>query len=275
MRRTSVVEAEQQWTVGPAADAVGTTVRTLHHYDAIGLVVPGGRTRAGYRVYTGRDLDRVRQVLVYRELGFALEQVAVLLDGDDDDRTRQVAGQLAAVVARIDRLQQVQVALEEQMERQMSGVDLTQAEKRELFGDTWVENEQEYAAEAEERWGGTDAWAQARSREKSYTKGDWTQMKAEADDIDARFVTAMQAGEPADGQVARDLAEEHRQLICRWHYDCSLEMHAGIGLLFPQRGAPGVPPLQDPRFTRTYEDKAAGLAVYVSDAMQANAATRA
>lgn len=255
-----MVEAEQ-WTVGPAAEAVGTTVRTLHHYDSIGLVEPSGRTPAGYRVYTGQDLDRVRQVLVYRELGFALEDVAVLLDGDDDDRTRQLADQLAAVVARIDRLQQVQAALEEQMEKQMSGVDLTQAEKRELFGDTWAENEQAYAAEAEQRWGDTDAWAQARAREKSYTKADWVRLKAEADDIDARFVALLQAGEPADGQGARDLAEEHRQLICRWHYDCSLEMHAGIGQMY----------VQDPRFTRTYEDKAPGLAVFVSDAMQANA----
>lgn len=259
-----MVEVEPGWTVGPAAELVGTTVRTLHHYDAIGLVVPGGRTDAGYRVYTDADLDRVRQVLVYRELGFTLEQVAVLLDGDDDDRARQVAGQLAAVTARIDRLQQVQAALTEQMERQMSGVNLTQAEKRELFGDTWVENEQEYAAEAEQRWGDTDAWAQARARERSYTKADWARLKAEADDIDARFVTAMRAGEPADGQAARDLAEEHRQLICRWHYDCSLEMHAGIGRMY----------VQDPRFTKTYEDKAAGLAAYVSDAMQANAVAR-
>ena len=51
---------ERTWTVGPAAEAVGTTVRALHHYDAIGLVVPGGRTEAGYRVYTGTDLDRLR-----------------------------------------------------------------------------------------------------------------------------------------------------------------------------------------------------------------------
>ncbi len=261
-----MVEREtQDRTVGPAAEAVGTTVRTLHHYDSVGLVVPSGRTHAGYRRYTEEDLDRLRQVLVYRELGFALEDIGALLDGDDGDRARQVADQLDAVVARIDRLQQVRAALEEQMERQMSGVNLTQAEKRELFGDSWVENEQEYVAEAEQRWGGTDAWAQAREREQSYSKDDWAQMSAEVDDVNARFVVLMQAGEPAQGGAARDLAEEHRQLICRWHYDCSLQMHAGIGQTY----------VQDERFTKTYEDIAVGLAVYVSEAMQANATRRA
>lgn len=261
-----MVEPEQRtWTVGPAAEAVGTTVRTLHHYDAVGLVVPSGRTAAGYRTYTDDDLDRVRQVLVYRELGFALEDVAGLLDGDGGDRTRLVREQLAAVTARIDRLQQVRAALEEQMERQMSGVDLTQAEKRELFGDTWTENEEEYAAEAEQRWGGTDAWAQSRQRTAGYSRADWVRAKAEGDEVNARFAALLQAGEPADGEAARAVAEEHRQSISRWYYDCSYEVHAGLGRMY----------LEDERFTRTFEDVSPGLAAFVSRAVQANAEHRA
>ena len=250
------------WTVGPAADAVGTTVRTLHHYDSIGLVVPSGRTYAGYRVYTDADLDRLRQVLVYRELGFTLDDVAGLLDGDDDDRSRRVRDQLVAVSARIDRLQQVRAALEKQMERHMSGVNLTQAEKRELFGDTWIENEEEYAKEAQERWGDTDAWAQSRERTASYSKADWERAKVEGDEINARFVALLQGGEPADGEAARAVAEDHRQSICRWYYDCSYEVHAGIGRMY----------IEDARFTATYEAIAPGLAAFVSQALQANAA---
>ena len=67
-------------------------------------MVPSGRTDAGYRVYTGADLDRLRHVLVHRELGFALDDVAALLDGDPDDRARLVREQLARVTDRIDRL---------------------------------------------------------------------------------------------------------------------------------------------------------------------------
>ena len=261
MRRAATTE--QEWTVGPAAQAVGSTVRALHHYDAIGLVVPSGRTAAGYRVYLEADLDRLRQELVYRELGFPLDDVARLLDGGD--RTRLVRDQLAAVTERIDRLQQVRAALETETEATMSGVRLTQAEKRELFGDTWIENEESYAAEAEQRWGDTDAWTRSRQRASGYDKADWARIKAESDEINARFVALLQSREPADGEAARALAEEHRQHIGRWFYDCPPEMHAGIGLMY----------VQDPRFTRTYEDIAPGLAAYVSAAMQANAAERA
>ena len=122
--------AQQSWTVGPAAAAVGATVRALHHYDAIGLVVPGARSDAGYRVYSEDDLDRLRHVLVHRELGFALEDIGALLDGDGDDRTRLVREQIDRVDERIDRLQQVRAALETEREATMSGVRLTQAEKR-------------------------------------------------------------------------------------------------------------------------------------------------
>lgn len=260
-----VVPSGEGWTVGPAARAVGTTVRALHHYDAIGLVRPSGRTHAGYRVYLDQDLDRLRQVLVYRELDFTLEDIAGLLDGDDDDRTRQVREQLAAVVARIDRLQQVRAALEQQMEATMSGTNLTQADKRELFGDHWVENEQEYAREAEERWGDSDAYAQSARRAASYSKEDWQAIAAEGEVLTARFVELMRAGEPADGEAARAVAEEHRQHIARWFYDCGLEMHAGLGRMY----------VADERFTKTYEDIAVGLAAYVSDAIQANAIARA
>ncbi len=255
-------------TVGPAARVVGTTVRALHHYDAIGLVHPGGRTPAGYRVYLEADLDRLRRVLVLRELGFPLQDVATLLaardDGDEDGVLRLVTDQLAAVDARIDRLQQVRAALTREREAHVSGVRLTQDEKRELFGTTWVENEEDYAREAEERWGATDAWRTSRERTSRYTKADWEQVKAEADGINARFVALMAAGEPADGEAARAVAEEHRQHIGRRFYDCPPEMHAGLGRMY----------VADERFTATYEALAPGLAQYVSTALQANAAGR-
>jgi DNA-binding transcriptional MerR regulator len=255
---------ERTWTVGPAAEAVGTTVRALHHYDAIGLVVPGGRTEAGYRVYTGTDLDRLRAVLVHRELGFALDEVAALLDGDEADRVRLVREQIDRVTERIDRLQQVRAALETEMEATMSGVRLTQAEKRELFGDTWIENEEAYAQEAEERWGDTEAWRQSQGRTDGYSKADWAEVAAEVAAIDGRFVALMQAGEPADGEAARAVAEEHRQHISTRFYDCPPEMHAGLGRMY----------VEDARFTASYEGKAPGLARYVSTAVQANAAAR-
>ncbi len=67
-------------TVGRAAALVGVSVKTLHHWDAIGLVCPSERTWAGYRVYSGDDVARIHRVLVYRELGFPLAEIGRILD---------------------------------------------------------------------------------------------------------------------------------------------------------------------------------------------------
>ena len=88
--------------VGEVAALAGVTVRTLHHYDRIGLLSPSGRTAAGYRQYAPADLDRLHQVLLYRELGFPLEEVAALLDDPSADHVehlrRQPAGDPVQVV---------------------------------------------------------------------------------------------------------------------------------------------------------------------------------
>ena len=74
-----------EYTVGRVAELAGVTVRTRHHYDEVGLLVPHGRTEAGYRQYDDADLQRLQQILYYRELGFALDRIAALLDDPDTD----------------------------------------------------------------------------------------------------------------------------------------------------------------------------------------------
>ena len=83
-------------TVGQVAEQLGVTVRTLHHYDAIGLLVPSERTSAGYRLYDGRDITRLQHVAVYRRLGFTLEEIALLLDDPSADEAEQRWGESEA-----------------------------------------------------------------------------------------------------------------------------------------------------------------------------------
>jgi MerR family transcriptional regulator, thiopeptide resistance regulator len=247
------------WTVGELARLAGVTVRTLHHYDRIGLVQPGNRTPAGYRSYDVRDLDRLQQVLVYRELGFPLEEVATLLDDPDADPAEHLRRQHRLLRDRLERTQAMVAAVEKEMEARQMGISLTPEERFELFGD-WLP--EEYEAEAEERWGDTEAWAQSQRRTRSYTKEDWVRIKAEGDDVERRFAEALRSGVPADSERAMDVAEEHRQQISRNFYDCPPEMHAGLGRMY----------VEDERFTAHYEQRAPGLAQYVSTAVQANAA---
>ena len=73
------------YSVGQVADLAGVTIRTLHHYDEIGLLSPGGRSAAGYRIYEEPDLERLQRILFYRELGFALEEIATIVDDPSTD----------------------------------------------------------------------------------------------------------------------------------------------------------------------------------------------
>ena len=248
--------------VGEVAALAGVTVRTLHHYDRIGLLSPSERTAAGYRRYTPSDLDRLHQVLVYRELGFPLEEVATLLDDPDADPAAHLRRQHRLLRDRLERTQAMVAAVEKEMEARQMGISLTPEERFELFGDGFSE---EYAAEAEERWGDTEAWAQSQRRTAAYGKEDWLRIKEESADVERRFAEALRAGVPADSEQAMDLAEEHRQHITQWFYDCPPAMHAGIGRMY----------VEDERFTEHYEQVAPGLARFVSTAVQANAARQA
>lgn len=245
--------------VGEVAALAGVTVRTLHHYDRIGLLQPSGRTSAGYRRYAPADLDRLHQVLLYRALGFSLEEVATLLDDPSADPAEHLRRQHRLLLDRLDRTSAMVAAVEKEMEARAMGISLSPEERFEVFGD---HDPAQYDTEVEERWGDTDAYAESERRTSGYTKEDWLRIRSAAEDLEARFAAALADGAPAESERAMDLAEEHRQQITGTYYDCPPEMHAALGRMY----------VEDERFTAHYERVAPGLAQYVSTAVQANAA---
>src|SRR5690349_9404806 len=104
MTEVACIDGRQLLTVGEVAGRCGVTVRTLHHYDRIGLLVPSGRSSAGYRLYTAHDVLRLQHVVVYRRLGFALDDIASMLDDSNADLTAHLRRQRTAVAERIDQL---------------------------------------------------------------------------------------------------------------------------------------------------------------------------
>lgn len=249
--------AGARMTVGQASDLFGITVRTLHHYDEIGLVVPGERTASGYRVYTYDDLVRLSTVVVYRRLGLSLEEIAQLL-ADPGSVREHLERQRATVMQRLDELRELVSAIDHALEKDMSNEQMTTADMKELFGDGFQE---EYQVEAQQRWGDTPQWKQSAQRTARYTKADWAAIKAEGDAINDAFVAALTSGEPATSEAAMDAAEAHRAHIEQRFYDLDHEFHRNLGDLY----------VCDERFTATYEALAPGLAQYVRDAIHANA----
>ncbi|TQJ49329.1 MerR family transcriptional regulator [Phycicoccus sp. SLBN-51] len=242
-------------TVGQVAERFGVTVRTLHHYDEIGLLSPSERSHAGYRLYTEEDLTRLQHVVVYRRLGFALEDVAMLLE-HPEGAVEHLRRQRTAVLQRLGEMRDLVTAIDRALEREMSNQPATPDEMKELFGEGFHDAQ----AEAEERWGETDAWRQSQERTKGYTKADWEEVRAESDRTHQAFTDAMDAGEPPTSEMAMDAAELHRASMQRF-YDCSYEMHRGLADMY----------VSDPRFTATYDEIRPGMAHYVRDAIHANA----
>lgn len=249
-------------TVGAAARLAGVTVRTLHHYDEIGLLSPSDRSHAGYRRYDDPDLERLQRILFYRELGFGLDEIRDVMTDGTGDASAHLRRQHAMLRDRIRRLERMVGAVEKALEARTMGINLTPEERFEVFGDF---DPDEHAAEVEERWGDTEAYRESMRRTRGYTKADWQRIKAEGQVAVETLAGAMRAGRPADSDEAMEGAEMHRLQIDRNFYPCSYQMQVGLAEMY----------LADPRFTATYEKVEPGLAQYVHDAIKANAARHA
>ncbi|HLU65881.1 MAG TPA: MerR family transcriptional regulator [Kofleriaceae bacterium] len=246
-------------TVGEVARIARVSIRTLHHYDEIGLLRPSGRSRAGYRLYSSGDLERLQQILFFRELGFALEDIVRILREPDVDRGQALLAQRALVVDKIARLQAMLALIDRTIASLEGGITMTPEDMFDVFGDF---DPNQHEDEVRERWGDTDAYKESKRRTSKYTKEDWKRMGAEMEEITAALAAALTAGTPPDDPSVLDLAERHRLHIDRWFYPCSHQMHEGLGEMY----------VSDPRFTDHYDQRVPGLAAFVRDAIRGNAA---
>lgn len=251
------------YRVSEVAALAGVSVRTLHHYDAIGLLVPTSRTGSGYRLYDDDALLRLQQILIGRELGLALEEIRRSLDDPNFDlrsalleqrqQLVQRANEITRMVHAIDRALEV-IQPDERKEPTMKDNDI-----KAIFDGF---DPSEYEAEAKQRWGNTDAYKVSTKRAASYTKDDWEKIRAEQDAIYHDAVAAMAAGEKPDGDVAVDIAERHRLSIDRWFYPCAHMMHRGLADMYEA----------DERFARNIDKYGEGLTSFLAAAIRANAA---
>ena len=137
-------------------------------------------------------------------------------------------------------------------------IPLTPEERFEVFGEFRPED---YAEEAHQRWGETEAYRQSQRRVSSYKKEDWQRLKAEEQEVRARLAAAFTEGSAPDSEEAMAAAEAHRQHISRWFYDCSYDIHRGLTDMY----------VSDERFRSHYDTQTPGLASFIREAAHANA----
>lgn len=248
-------------TVGELARLTGITVRTLHHYDERGLVRPSQRSAAGHRLYDDGDVVRLQQVLVLRELGVPLDEIAAALDGEPD-RGALLRRHRAALIERRGRLDAMLTAVDAAIAAHARGgsamsTPLTADEMKQLFAGF---DPGAYEEEVQARWGDTDAYAESARRTKRYGKAEWEQIRRESQSIYARLAALMQAGASPSSAEAQALVVEARRHIDRWFYPCSREMHRQLGAMYAV----------DQRFADNLDRIAPGFAQYLSDAIGAS-----
>ena len=245
-------------TVSELARLSGVTVRALHHYDDIGLLVPTERSDAGYRLYDDAAVERLAQIVAFRGAGVPLPEIETILSATGDRRADHLRRQIQLLDQRSDTLARQRAALSRALEAVTMGLNLNPEEIFEVFGE---DDPRQYADEAAERWGETEAYAESWRRTSSYSKEDWQRAQAGAEAVVTEFVRCKAEGLPADSTESMAAAERHRQNITTWYYDCTYEMQVGLAEMY----------LADPRFMKYYEKRSPGLTQYVHDAIVANA----
>ncbi|MBV7295005.1 MerR family transcriptional regulator [Corynebacterium sp. TAE3-ERU12] len=248
---------EQLRTVGEVARLLGLSVRTLHYWEERGLVVPTARTWSEYRLYSDADIERLEQVMVYRATGMSLDHIAEVLT-DESDRVVHLRRQKALLMDKKTELDTMIQALDRILEDSMGEKSLSVDEIAEVLGETQFPA---YQAEAEQKWGDTEDWHQSQQQQAQMSPADWQKFSEQNLELEQRLAAEMKAGVPADSEQAQSFAEEHRALISRF-FPVS---HAKQVLI-----AEGY--VQDPRFRKHYDKQAEGLAVWLKQAIDANAA---
>ncbi|MET8829020.1 MerR family transcriptional regulator [Streptomyces sp. NPDC004610] len=125
---------DEQLTVGRVAALAGVSVRTLHHYDRIGLVRPSARTPAGYRAYSAGDVERLREVLAYRRLGFGLREITDLVDDPATDTVAQLRRLRGLLLDRRDRAAAMAAAIDRELEARAMGISTPPEEQLKMVG---------------------------------------------------------------------------------------------------------------------------------------------
>lgn len=247
-------------TVGAAANAAGVTVRTLHHWDEIGLASPSGRSAAGYRLYTQDDLDRLDRVIAYRAAGLALDTIRGLLDDLAPGGASTLREQRSLLAARIRELQRLDERLGRIIDAHERGILLTDDEQSEAFGEQWDPQD---ALTARARWGGNLQWSQFAERSASRSKAQWQRLADDMRKLQRDLADARHRGVEPGTTDADRLAERHRELFSNF-FPITIEMQVCLVRMFEE----------DPGFAAYYNGLAPELASWFRQIVDAAARSR-
>ena len=225
------------------AEQIGVSVRTLHYYDEIGLLKPSEvDAQNGYRFYDERSLERMQEILFYRELDFSLKTIAQILSSPDYDKQQALTRQRKLLLAKKERL-----------ERLINALDGLEKGEGFMKNNEYEKLKNEYAEEVRQRWGSTDAYKESQQRNTDFNKA-----AVLLDEVFEEFAELDRSGISPDDEAAKIQVEKLQRCITDNFYTCTNEILAGLGQMYAA----------DVRFKNYIDKHGEGTAEFVSQCIK-------
>ena len=238
------------YTIKEIADLAGVTTRTLRYYDEIGLLNPAGKAANGYRRYDQESLLRLQQILFFRELGVPLKEIQFVMSRPDFSLLEALELHRSALQARAERLDRLIDTVDQTIATIQGEWNMTGKDYFDAFDET------RYEAEAREKWGHTDQYAESRKKWASYSKEQQDAIKAEGGRLTIRMVSEDPNANPGDPDVQAAVGD-YLAYLNEYFYACDASFLRGLADMW----------VEDPRFAVNYERVREGGAAFVREAV--------
>lgn len=246
-----------EYTVKELADIAGVSSRTLRYYDQIGLLRPAVINESGYRIYRESEVDKLQQILFFRELGMDLSRIKAIMSDPTFDRITALKEHRHRLLAKEDRLKRLIRNLDQTIAlAEGRGVSMTDREKFEGFKEKLVEeNEQKFGKEARQKYG-DEAVGRSNQKLRSMTEDQYNEVEILNQDLMSTLKQAYATQDPAS-DLAQKAADLHRQWLTFYWDTYSEEAHASLAQMY----------VGDERFKAFYDKEQPGTAEFLRDAI--------
>lgn len=212
-------------TVNEVSKLTGVSIRTLHYYDQIGLLQPTGITESGYRQYDDTALERLQQILLFRELEFPLKEIKKILDSDGFDRKKALEQQIELLTLKKEHLENLITFAREIKRTGVRTMDFKVFDKSKM---------DEYAKKAKEQWGDTEAYKEFEQKNKERSESDRKHITKGLMQVFAEFGEMM--NKKADDELVQGLVKKLQDYISTHFYQCTPEILRGLGKMYAGGG---------------------------------------
>ncbi|GAB6087245.1 MerR family transcriptional regulator [Alkaliphilus crotonatoxidans] len=245
-----------EYTIQKLATMAGVSTRTLRYYDQLGILKPARINSSGYRIYGQAEVNRLQQILFYRELDVSLEQIKAIITSDDFDSVAALREHRKKLLAKRNQLDMLIKNVDKTIAQEERRIPMTDQEKFEGFKKSMVEeNEEKYGKEIREKYG-KDVVEASNKKFLQMSQEQYAKFEALGEKILDTLEAAFATGDPA-GALAQEAADLHRQWLTFTWNQYSKEAHANLGQMY----------VDDERFTAYYDKRQPGLAKFLRDAI--------